>query len=844
MKRLIVVMTMFGVGVAMAAPGLQARQVVLDNDTLWSYYIVARHSQRKDIGQPPAEWAPPIFGHPDPRWHAPDFDDSEWGLASAPFPEAINRWGSGSRASGAGSILLRRSFRVQNPAAAGLRLSLAYRGGVVVYLNGREIARGHIPAGDNVFDLAAEEYPREAYFTASGGPVSSPGEEIEDENLREHLTNHRLRRIDELAFPAESLRTGVNVLAIQINEAPQPDQHRFFEAQGWPRVRDQWSRCGLVEIRLTAAGGVIAGRAELPAVLVRALNPLQDINEQTATAAAHQPPAPLRLVGPRGGIASAPVVVLAAQPIAAPQVQITALSDGNGNRIEPGAVRLLYGSQHHRDRFGATDGFSRDTHHVLSATPSEPARLHSVWVQARIAGDAPPGRYAGRLVVAAGGASGAVPVELVVGRYRLPGTGRFASHVGMLHNPDNTARRYGVERWSDAHFALLGQVFDHLASIGNDVLYVPLAMNNHLGSGQTLVRWVKRGERYEVDLSVLRRYLRLYHERCGPPSVLGLYVWDVIMGERGNEQGSVSVTVVDGHSGAVSEQPAPWYGAPGSDAFWRPAIDGVLRAAQELGWERDTVMWAVGHDAKPGARTTEFLDSIAPGLRWTVCSHARGYTPRDGRLRAGDIEVGYHELPWGPDIRPHDRGIIGGWDGKFLQSTIARFHFHSLSGTRRMPATYRTLVSSSIGTGRERAFRGVSRFQLDYWPVPRDDDRRAEASFTRLLRMGGWVNLMRNHEFLLAPGPAGPEPTVAFLQLREGVQEAEARIAIEQTLADPQRRARVHEQQLERAWAVIREHAALLSAGSAVWQGYVSLPWREHAARLFDVAGELQEAQP
>jgi hypothetical protein len=46
-----------------------------------------------------------------------------------------------------GVLALRGKFNVTDPATARLTLSLKYRGGVVVYLNGQEIARGALPAG-------------------------------------------------------------------------------------------------------------------------------------------------------------------------------------------------------------------------------------------------------------------------------------------------------------------------------------------------------------------------------------------------------------------------------------------------------------------------------------------------------------------------------------------------------------------------------------------------------------------------------------------------------------------------------------------------------------------------
>jgi len=42
---------------------------------------------------------------------------------------------------------------------ADMTLSLSYRGGVVVYVNGKEVVRGHLPASEIKADTPAEDYP-------------------------------------------------------------------------------------------------------------------------------------------------------------------------------------------------------------------------------------------------------------------------------------------------------------------------------------------------------------------------------------------------------------------------------------------------------------------------------------------------------------------------------------------------------------------------------------------------------------------------------------------------------------------------------------------------------------
>nr|AEI30524.1 secreted protein [uncultured microorganism] len=94
-------------------------------------------------------------------WAAPAFDDSAWSLHRGPV--SVNdcysmrfaftpRWNFSL-------ARLRGRFLVDDPAAVGeLKLDLVYQGGAVVYLNGAEIARGHLPEGKIAPETPAADY--------------------------------------------------------------------------------------------------------------------------------------------------------------------------------------------------------------------------------------------------------------------------------------------------------------------------------------------------------------------------------------------------------------------------------------------------------------------------------------------------------------------------------------------------------------------------------------------------------------------------------------------------------------------------------------------------------------
>jgi hypothetical protein len=79
--------------------------------------------------------------------------------------------------------------------------------------------------------------------------------------------------------------------------------------------------------------------------------------------------------------------------------------------------------------------------------------------------------------------------------------------------------------------------------------------------------------------------------------------------------------------------------------------------------------------------------------------------------------------------------------------------------------------------------RGVARGGADIWPAVRDRDGRRRGTVAQLYPQSAWRNL--NIPWcMFAPGPTGPVSTHRFEALREGIQQCQARILIEEALTD------------------------------------------------------------
>lgn len=115
---------------------------------------------------------------PDPAWRTVAFDDSSWGVGSAPLG-----WGSSSIATqleAAGTRPLsshyRKAFTVSNPDTIDeLKIQTRADDGIVIYLNGQELTRVNMPAGTITSNSYATAAPSTSTALANPVLISVPG---------------------------------------------------------------------------------------------------------------------------------------------------------------------------------------------------------------------------------------------------------------------------------------------------------------------------------------------------------------------------------------------------------------------------------------------------------------------------------------------------------------------------------------------------------------------------------------------------------------------------------------------------------------------------------------------
>jgi len=792
------------------------------------------------------EWLDSETPPPPAQWRDPDFDDSGWLRTMAH---------GGCRTPYLARQCLRGKFLVSDPALVeGLSLSLEYHGGAAVYLNGREVGRGHLSPGDPDAVVLAEPYPLDVYLDARGDLIADSGTYIAkgrkagkpDADSQRRMAA-RVRNL-QVAIPSSALRQGVNVLAIEIVRAA---YHKVMlesadEAGGKRRLNKyDWCTCELQSVRLTAAraDGLTPNSTRPDGFQVWNSNMLAgdcdgDFGDPCETLQ------PISLVGVKNGSFTGKVVAGSTRPITGLQVAAGELR-GSAGAIPASCVRIRYGRYWGTETGMARSGAAGRSPYprggalfgaVLESPPSEvpvastrpplvAGAVVPIWVTVDVPDDASPGTYSGQLTIKAQGENPvAVPIRLQVIDWALPDPQDYRTWVELVQVPDTLTIEYGERLWSDRLFQMIAESFRLISDIGTRVVYVPLIAHTNLGNAESMVRWVKTGEgQYEWDFSAMDRYLDIAQENLGRPKIVVLQVWEVYMSSKKSvgrrfgleldkrlevSQGGPLVTVLDRSTGTTQNVAMPPLTDPWSKSVWTELVNEVRRRLRERGIE-DALMLGMFTDALPTKEDIEFFHEIAPDLPWVQQGHGRW------TKKVYDIaEVGYQATVWGgfqfaDGLRQTNQKnapimqSLYGWKCPRLDVVFERN-----TSLDTYPAT-RWLFFPETGITGE--LRGIGRIGADYWRAVKDKRGRRVGWAHNRFQEGQWggssINLSLCNP-VLGAGPDGPVATNRLIALKEGVQACEARIFIEDALTDPAKRARLGEALAGRAQQVLDRRLA------------------------------------
>ncbi len=831
----------------------EAAEVLVDLSGHWRSYYTLRTpvygtaaENQPDAKANLAANSPP----PPPDWAKPDFDDSSWRHARGAPPTYPTL----------GLLCMRARFSVVAPERVeGLTLSARFHGGIVVYLNGVEVARRHLPDGDISPETLAEDYPADVYFGPGGAARA-----LRFTELQQHIEK-TARAVADMPVPAGLLREGVNALAIEL--------HRAASHGRLPAIRlgynlfppAMFTSACLLEARLAAgrAEGVVPNTASPSGFRAWAVSTMRQLGPETG-GDPNDPPRPIRLVGARNGVFSGQALVCADRPIEGLTASLSDLEGERGGAIPASSVRILYPllSKSQPPVFDALS--------PVAPTAVQPARgirfaVQPVWISVRVPGDAAPDEYRGLLVIRAKEAGPVkLDVHLTIADYRLPEPTDFVTLVDMVQSPETVAERYGARLWTDAHWKRLDRSFELLGALGNKVLYVPLIVKTYLGNAESMVYWVRDEDgAYRCDAGVMGRYLDAALKHMPRPRVVCLQVWDHyvggswadrqhhvfdgegIGGGAARETAGVLVSRLDPATGAVQEIEGPRYEDAEAEAFWAPAAKAAMDCLRQRRLDKSVALGISG-DYRVPKEAVELWRKLLPSVGWMSVAH---FNPKTlyGQPFAYTTHVAI-DCCGDPESER-----LYGWARKDLDS-----HYHRGMDLRSHLTNYRLLGELNLQSNRH----GFGWIAADFWPVFKDKpitDRFRHLPRHNIVKAYAAYGFTGSN--ILADGPEGAEPTVRYEMMREGLQECEARLAIEKALLDEAARAKLGEDLAGRCrrtldyrtrstlWAFLAFHLnRRASVGHGIRQvdlgraWYEGSGWQQQSKELYALAAEVAGA--
>ena len=839
-----------------AAPCLQGGEkgkpaetgtVILKTDGFWrclTYW-------KPGIVDPPSDKKPgpgihPLSYPPSSDWASPEFDDTGWHWSPGPF---YSGHGIG-QSSALAAIFVRRSFQVTDPGAVtSLKVTVKFRGGAVVYVNGKEIGRAHLPEGELTPETPAETYPMEVYTTPEGKGITKGWG---DPNKYKDRWMKRIRAIEDLAVPADVLRKGTNVLAVEIHRAPTRK-----EAVGLKGARNWgsgWNHAGLDGLTLKAEGtGAVPNTSRPAGIQVWNANTVAAVFDKADYADPGATLRPMKIVGALNGSFSGQVVVSSDAPLKEVAAKVSPLTIVEGEEtIAVEMLKIRYGLPGGGEKGVWQRAGVRSPHRFdpLSDEPRKDATVQPVWLTVSVPPDAAPGEYRGTLTVQAAGLEPTeVPVHLKVIGWKLPDPRDYRTHVGLIQSPDTIALKYKVPLWSEEHWKYVAESLKLLGQVGNKTIFIPLMARTNFGNEQSMVRWVKTAEegKYTQDYSVVDTYLDLWEKHVGKPDVVCFYVWEPFagggyFGKKGRKAKGVPVTLLDPATGKTEDLVSPVYGTPESETFWKPIFDELLERLKKRGLTGKNFLIGIAGDSRPSGTVTDFFVKIAPYAEWVLHSHGDA-----GHL--GKAKVGYMSHVWGVHFAPDPdvpnkythKSRYHGWQQEWRKTVFPRAGAGAINPPLHGDAplgTYREISEGMLVAD----YRGFGRVGADFWGViPGKKGRFSSVS----ARYTSWaqLNLTTSTGAVLAPGPNGAISTERFEMIREGVQECEAKIFIEKALIDKALRARLGEETAKKLQVMLDERIRLYRAACHTsWNWFAASGWQERSERLYAAAAEVAAA--
>ncbi|MFH1022039.1 MAG: glycoside hydrolase domain-containing protein [Planctomycetota bacterium] len=870
----------------------EAGPVILNNNAIWRACVVSETEEvqlpSKEVGHFRLEYKPSLLSSlpagtnvlaPDqfkaekvamrrlpeetsPDWMKPEFDDSDWMRSAAPI---LNN-GSGV---GWKLIFLRGRFQVNEP--SDLKLSLTYKGGIRVYLNGEELISKDISESTKGMYASGVPDRPEAYTDDKKGGLRYIQYR---ENTPPEVVKFRSRTLENFIVPANKLRKGVNCLAISIHRSAAPWEFYAARSVGYSlsaydgRCHAKWTRVALQDVSLSGPGA-IPNISAPPTAGLAAWN--QNVVRKVVVSDYGDPCEalrPVQIIGARNGTFSGQIVIGDAGGIKGLKVSVSDLK-GPGT-IPASAVNVRYGLP---DGDSGSKNPAHQPFDSLEEAPPEEVKIQKggtgavqpLWFIVSVPADAKPGNYQGTVDVTSQGGSVKAAIHLTVIDWALPDYREFAAYTDMFESPESVALAYNVPLWSEEHWKLVEKSFALMGPMATKSVYLTCIRETHLGNEHAMVRWKKGADgKLEPDLSIAEKYLDVAVKHLGKIPTVVLYGWEPpdSMG-HGNtfspeaakiHDREILITVL-GPGGELLKEKAPAWGTPECEEFWRTLVTVMQKALDKRGISKSMLFGLMG-DHRPTEATMKQIAKAAPGLEWSI--HAHHYCDK-----WYGVDLGLCASVWGikcTTVDP-DKGHGYGWQNPFRLVKYPRGELNAAS----LLTNYRTVEENWIGAiacevkiwPKARGARGLGRQGADFWRVLKNEPEKRDASWS--YNTGGrlsarypatyWGQLCINYgnPAFFGRGKNGAVPTVRSEMIRENAQEIEARVFIEKALLDEAKKATLGADLAKRCQDALDERiryciggggdSECTSAEDEIW--FISSGVQQRMEKLFGLASEV-----
>ncbi|HUU23073.1 MAG TPA: glycoside hydrolase domain-containing protein [Phycisphaerae bacterium] len=833
-----------GAGPAAAQAEKPAGKSVLDTESMWRMRLVweteevllpsgkVEHAELKFEAPRSTIWKAgptskdfqvvpiPMLREP-PRtpadWMQPGFDDSKWAYGQGPLLSGGTRELRSDAVAGVGwkLLLMRGRFEVVDPAAGGLTLSVEYKGGIVVYLNGQEIDRADMPAGPVGPDTCANPYDKAVWMREDGFGMKGAGDynrylkSVESDPA----APRRIRKLSDLKLPADKLRKGANVLAIAIHRPPARWELYATREKPYPLPAETYPRLGLHSVELTAPpeAAVASVAAGKDAGGLQAWN--YSIARRVFTSFYKHAPTeqlhPVVIVGCRNGVFSGQLVLGSARPIKGLTVQV---GDLTGPATIPAkAVDVRYALPDGWVNQGWMTSVKGPWFDGLEeAPPAETpvfedggGAVQPLWFRATVPADAKAGLYKADVRIAADGAEPlAARIELKVLDWALPDPKDTIADMDYFQSPDTVAMKYKVPFWSPRHWELMEKSFTEMERLSGRTLYITCIRQTQLGNQHAMVRWIRDDNgKLTPDTRIAEKYIDLAVKHMGTIKAVVLYCWAPPTSQ--GEYSAVGIThdreiylsVLDPATGEPTEEKGPQWGSPESWRLWGKLTLAMKAVLKKRGLD-DKMMYGLLGDHRATRKAMDDISAAAPKTPWALQSHT--YCEEwQGK------ELGMCSAFWGIRAEPRDPSEARGhgWMNPYWLTYGPRDSTRTVSQIARQRTLTELWLTASATAERNWpkavGVRGLSRIGIDFWEVL---DKPC-SQFGGLTIIGrypetewGHLSFARGTPCLLRPGANGAIPSIRSEAFRENLQEIEARVFLEKMLMDKDLRAKVGEE--------------------------------------------------